>query len=55
MGCIAHVHLENRRGGCSGGEADSGYLPRGSSWVKVWERWSTFVLLGCCTMDGSFW
>ena len=29
-------------------EAGAGYLPRGSNEVKVWEKWSRFLMADCC-------
>ena len=40
------------------GEAGADYLPSGSNEVKVWRRWSGFLLLDCCgwvKILGSAW
>ena len=46
-GCF-DVCLEKKKGRFWS-EAGAGYLPSGSNGVKEWRRWSSFLLLDCCS------
>ena len=45
---VVLMYAQKKKKGRFWGEADADYLSSGSNKMKVWRRWSRFLLLDCC-------